>query len=386
MSAELIEPPSGTVAYAHAVEPSAIRLEMRAQREISYGILHTRRSVFDADEHVIKDLVGQRDVLLVVDRTVDRLYGESLRALGDRHLQVADTIVIDGDESQKTWGSAELICQAAMNCRLSRTGVIIGVGGGIILDISGFAASIYRRGVGYLRIPTTLIGQVDVSIGIKQAVNAGGSKNAIGSFYPPLASINDASFLKTLSRPHIAAGIAEIIKMAVIVDPDLFALVEEHGRSLLASRFQDPAAHIIMMRAEASMLRELQENLFETNLQRRVDFGHTFSVVLETDSAYTLSHGFAVGLDMLISTSIAVGRGLCTRSLLDRMLALYHQVELPVSQPICSAARLHESLASVRKHRGGALNLVVPRDLGSTLFIQDVSRDELEDAIDAIAA
>jgi 3-dehydroquinate synthase len=243
----------------------------------------------------------------------------------------------------------------------------------------------YRRGVGYLRIPTTLIGQVDVSVGIKQAVNAGESKNVLGSFYPPIASINDASFLATLAGPHIAAGCAEIIKMAVVADAELFSLLEQHGGALTASRFQDPAAHGIMMKAEAAMLHELEDNLFETDLQRRVDFGHTFSVALETDSSYSLSHGFAVGLDMLISTCLAVGRGVCARSLLERLVTLYHCVGLPLSQHICSAERLHESLESVRKHRGGALNLVVPCEVGRTLFIQDVSRGELTDALGVLA-
>jgi len=173
--------------------------------------------------------------------------------------------------------------------------------------------------------------------------------------------------------------------MAVIADAELFGLLEKHGRAIIVSRFQEPVARIIMMRAEAAMLRELQGNLFESDLQRRVDFGHTFSVAMETDSSYSLSHGFAVALDMLISTSLAVRRGLCPRSLLDRMVTLYQHVELPLSQRTCSAERLHESLESVRKHRGGALNLVVPCDLGRTLFIQDVSKVELAETLGALA-
>jgi 2-epi-5-epi-valiolone synthase len=366
---------------------AAVHLEMRARREVRYSIIHTQRPVFHAEETAISTIVGDREVLLVVDRNVDGIYGQSFRIHAKRHLNLADIVVIDGDEAHKTWRQTEAICNVAMGCGLARNAVIIGVGGGVVLDISGFAASIYRRGIGYLRIPTTLIGQVDVSVGVKQGVNSGRFKNVLGSFYPPLASINDASFLKTLSAPLIAAGFAEIIKMAVIADPILFGLVEQFGRVLLASRFQQPsaAALAIMMRAEASMLRELEGNLFETNLLRPVDFGHTFSVALETDSSYALLHGHAVGLDMLISTCLAVRRALCSETVLERMLAIYRQVELPLSQRICSAQRLHESLASVRKHRGGALNLVAPTDIGRPIFLQDVSIDELKDTLDFLA-
>jgi len=202
-----------------------------------------------------------------------------------------------------------------------------------------------------------------------------------------MASINDSSFLGTLSASHLASGMAEIIKMAMIADPVLFGLVEQHGAELIARRFQEPAAaaRAIMMRAEVAMLRELKGNLFETTLQRSVDYGHTFSVVLETDGAYALPHGHAVGLDMLISTCLAASRGLCPTTVLERLLAVYGQVGLPLSQEICSADRLIESLESVRKHRGGALNLVVPREIGRPMYLQEVGRDELQEALDTLA-
>jgi 3-dehydroquinate synthase len=260
------------------------------------------------------------------------------------------------------------------------------VGGGVVLDVSGFAASIFRRGVGYLRIPTTLVGQIDVSVGVKQGVNSGRFKNVLGTFYPPLASINDTCFLKTLSATHIAAGFAEIIKMAVIADSALLSLVELHGAELLESRFQSPrpAAEAIMRRAETSMLRELEGNLFETNLQRLVDFGHTFSAAIESDSRYLIPHGHAVALDMLMSTGIAVGRGLCPPAVLDRLIRLYRIVQLPITQSICSADRLHDSLDDIRAHRGGALNLVVPRNVGQPMFLQEVSIDELQGALQVL--
>jgi 3-dehydroquinate synthetase len=364
-----------------------LHLEMREKKEIQYSIVHTDGPIFGGGESVIAEIVGAREVILVVDDKVQEIYGKALMAHARTHLNVLDTLVIPGDEAHKTWTQAESICHSAMQCALGRCGVIVAVGGGVVLDVGGFAASIYRRGVGYLRIPTTLIGQVDVSVGVKQGINVGRRKNVLGSFYAPLASINDTTFLGTLSTSHLASGMAEIIKMAMIADPVLFTLIELHGAELVACCFQEPAAaaRAIMMRAEAAMLRELKGNLFETTLQRSVDYGHTFSVVLETDSDYALPHGHAVGLDMLISTCVAVGRGLCPENVLERMLSVYEQVGLPVSQNICSAERLLESLNSVRRHRDGALNLVVPQAIGRPMYLQEIAQEELRDALHALA-
>jgi len=387
MNVEVRERGPNLAAANDDVQVVAAPLEMREKKEIHYSILHADASIFRPDKSVIADIVEDREIILVVDDKVHAIYGQALAAHAHHHLNVMDTVIIPGDEAHKTWTEAESICNSAMRCALGRSGVIVAVGGGVILDVAGFAASIYRRGIGYLRIPTTLIGQVDVSVGVKQGINAGHRKNVLGSFYAPMASINDSSFLGTLSASHLASGMAEIIKMAMIADPVLFGLVEQHGAELIARRFQEPAAaaRAIMMRAEVAMLRELKGNLFETTLQRSVDYGHTFSVVLETDGAYALPHGHAVGLDMLISTCLAASRGLCPTTVLERLLAVYGQVGLPLSQEICSADRLIESLESVRKHRGGALNLVVPREIGRPMYLQEVGRDELQEALDTLA-
>lgn len=382
---QVIHTRSLTDNVAPVTEP--IHLDMCASKEIRYSILHSQQPIFNVEAGLIAGIVEDRPVMLIVDGNVDRLHGQSIKSYASRHLNVASTVVIEAQESHKTWQQAELICNAAMDCGLGRTAVIIGIGGGVVLDLSGFAASIFRRGIGYFRIPTTLIGQVDVSVGIKQGVNAGRFKNVLGSFYAPLASVNDISLLNTLPALHIAAGFAEIIKMAVISDPVLFELVETYGSELLDSRFQSPAsvAQSIMWRAEASMLRELKGNLFETTLQRLVDFGHTFSVAMEIDSGYQLPHGLAVGLDMLISTVIAVNRKICPKSVLERMLAIFKAVKLPLSQQICGAEELHASLAAIRSHRGGDLNLVIPRNIGQPVFVQEISMDELTRALSFLA-
>ena len=355
---------------------------MMVSKDVKYDIIHSAQPVLDPDNLTLAELIDGRPVLFVVDRAVHTVYGERLRSYADRHLNVAASLICDGGEGRKTWAQVESICSAAIECRLARHGIIAGVGGGVTLDISGFAASIYRRGISYLRIPTTLIGQVDVSIGIKQGINAAGCKNILGSFYPPMASLNDLSFLRTLHRTHIAGGLAEIIKMAILRDASLFEVLEDNGAALLQSKFAYPAdvAREVMERAEIAMLDELRVNLFENDLKRLVDFGHTFSPALEKASGYRLPHGYAVALDMLISTSIAVSRGKCPKHVLSRLLRLYDLLELPLRQEWCSAADLYDALDRVREHRGGELNLVLPTEIGGAIFVQQVSIAELDEA------
>jgi 3-dehydroquinate synthetase len=366
-----------------AAEQDVLCLDMSVSREIRYQIVHPVLSVFDALEPTLANLVDGRSVLIVIDSVVDSLYGDALRCYADGRISVADVVIMTGEEANKSWDQTRIICEAAIECQLGRHGVIVGVGGGVTLDVAGFAASVYRRGVSYLRIPTTLIGQVDVSIGVKQGINSGSHKNIVGSFFPPIASVNDVSFLHSLPHSQLAAGLAEILKIALIRDSVLFDLVETYAAPLLTSGFARPrsAARLIMERAERGMLRELQDNLFETRLKRPVDFGHTFSPAIESASKYSLPHGHAVGVDMAVSTFLAVQMGLCAPTVLRRLLSLCRVIGIPVTQKFCSAAELHAALDRIRSHRGGHLNLVVPTEIGASCFLQEVKVAELEAAI-----
>jgi 3-dehydroquinate synthase len=245
------------------------------------------------------------------------------------------------------------------------------------------AAALYRRGVRYARVPTTLVGMVDVCVGIKQGINLGSKKNILGAFYPPFGGINDLTFLKSVPQRQLACGIAEIVKMAIVRDPFLFELLEAHTGKLLASHFQTPhrAAEQIVIRAELAMMNELQPNLYESDLQRFVDFGHSFSPALESASHFEINHGEAVAIDMMICTALAVRRGICDESVMRRLGGLYARSGLALTHGLCEAEFLTESLTDIRVHRGGALNLVVPTGIGSATFVQDVTAPEVAVAL-----
>ena len=360
---------------------------MSTTRTIEYEVRHVGRPVFDLEEPELANLIGPRPAFFVVDDLVRRRYGAAIEAYASERLDCFGIRSIGGSEREKTLEAAALLCAAAAETQLPRNGVIVGVGGGVVLDVAGFAAAIYRRGIAYVRVPTTLIGLIDVSVGIKHAVNFGGKKNLLGAFYPPLGSINDKSFLVTLPARHIACGLAEILKMGLACDSELFESIERFGAALLESRFRAPSAIAdeVLLRAERAMMDELEPNLFEAVLQRPVDFGHTFSPMLEVASRHELAHGEAVALDMLVSTALAAERGICDPLVLVRLLDCCLDLALPTGHALLTPSLLARAAAETRAHRGGRLNLVVPTSVGSIAFLEDVGADELGRAVVTLA-
>jgi 2-epi-5-epi-valiolone synthase len=358
-------------------------LIMRSVHKVEYPVLHTVGPVFDFSERTLADVVGQRPVLLVADATVARLHGAAWRTYAEQNFPTWHELIVQACETSKTWDEVDRICATAADRNLPRNGVIVGVGGGVLLDTAGVAAAFFRRGVDYVRVPTTLVGLVDVAVGIKQAVNGYGKKNLLGAFYPPLASINDYRFTLTLPRSAIACGLAEIIKIALVRDQWTFDAVERHAAELMDSRFTRPAdvAQEIAFRSELLMMEELCTNLYETNHARLVDFGHTFSPSIEAASGYQIPHGVAVAVDMLLSTAIAVYRSIAEPELFERLYRLLDRLDLLLcEQDLPEVSVLACALEDAKRHRGGALNLVVISKPGCPTFLQDVQTSEITSA------
>ncbi|MBV8368433.1 MAG: 3-dehydroquinate synthase [Candidatus Eremiobacteraeota bacterium] len=346
---------------------------VEVERRIAYEVRETIGSAFDLADSSLADALEGRPVFVVVDRRVDAIYGTALRAYAATALRCLAIHPLHAVETTKSLSSVESLCAAMHAAGLPREGVLLAVGGGVTLDQAGLAAALYRRGVCYARLPTTLVGIVDVGVGIKQAVNAEGGKSLIGAFYPAYVNLTDTTFLGSLPEPAIACGIAEIAKMGMICDARLFELLERDGADLLASRFQHhPSAREVIARAQTTMIDELRENLFEDDHARFVDFGHTFSPALEARTGYQLAHGEAVGVDMALATAIAVELNLCEAAVLGRLAALLRAARLPVVHDALELELALEALSAARAHRGGALNLVVPRRVGAVTFVQTV--------------
>jgi 3-dehydroquinate synthase len=362
-----------------------MRLAVAASRQIQYSTVHSSSPIFDEKNSAVREAVDHRPMVVVIDAHVNRIYGAKIKAYLDQYLKVLSYVPIGGEETSKTWATVQRICEEAVRVQLPRHGLILAIGGGVTLDVAGFSASIFRRGINFIRVPTSLIGQVDVAVGIKQGINFLGNKGVLGTFYPATVNINDITFLSTLPARHISCGMAEIIKMAVVRDDRLFSLIEANIENLTANRFQKSVvAGEILVRAEQLMMEELQPNLFESKLLRLPDFGHTFSPAIEKASSWSVNHGEAVGMDMLISTGIAVVKGLCPFEVFTRLRRLLFAAKLPLIDLACNATLLLGALKAARSHRAGDLNLVVPLEIGRADFIQHVSTDEIQQSLDLI--
>ncbi len=322
----------------------------------------------------VRQWVDGRDILVVTTPTVKNIYGCLLKELVST--QGRRLLVLDCTESSKELAQVERVCRKARELHIDRKGILVGIGGGVCTDITTMAASLIRRGLHHFRVPTTLVGQIDAGIGYKGAVNFGGYKSFIGCFHPPTKVLIAPKFLSTLPAYHLREGFAEIIKMGIVRDPYLLRLVEHHASDLIRVAFdsyQTQGSEIIW-RAIVSMMDELAKNPYEDQTyERLVDFGHTFSPLLESTSAHSLSHGNAVSVDMAITVSIATELGALDELYRDRVLALLSTLKLPIYSDFVSVDLCKDSLAAAARHRGGCPNLVLPTANGECQFLRSTN-------------
>jgi len=226
----------------------------------------------------------------------------------------------------------------------------------------------------HLRIPTTLIGLIDAGIGVKGAVNLSNKKSAMGVFCPPDHVLLDPAFLKTLPREFISDGLAEAIKLGVAVDPILFEFLEQFSSELLKSTSTADMTTLteLVWHSSLRLLEELETNLYEDKTYQRVlDFGHTFSPLVESMSDFQVSHGVAVAVDIALSSAVAYELGLLSLEDRNRILRSLRNAGLPIYSPLLSAENCVRALGEIEAHRGGHLNLVVPSAVGRALFITE---------------
>ena len=327
--------------------------------------------------------------LIVVDARVHDLHGAGIQDYFTTRGVTCRLCVVDAHERAKTMDSVCRIASAMDGFGVSRRREpVIAVGGGVLTDLVGLAASLYRRSTPYVRVPTTLIGMVDAGIGAKTGVNFRDHKNRLGSYHPAAVTLIDPSFLTTLSPRHLRNGLAEVLKLALMRDPALFDLLAAHGPRLVSERMQragsadgGAAAAEVMRRSIDGMLRELQPNLWEHRLQRVVDYGHSFSPKIEMRALPDLLHGEAVAVDMAFSIALANARGLLSAADTARVLDVLAELGLPTWHPVCTPELLSEALADTVAHRDGQQLLPLTDGIGAARFVNDVTVSELADAL-----
>jgi 3-dehydroquinate synthetase len=310
-----------------------------------------------------------------MDTVVARLYGDQMRSYLDTVDAPVSLQVLDLSEQTKSVESVLDVCAMAQRQGLGRRDLLVAFGGGVCTDVVSMAASLVRRGLPYLCVPTTLLCQVDAGIGLKGGVNFRDSKNYLGCFAPPCGVLIDPTFLETLPADELRAGFAEIVKVALALDPGLFDLVRRFGPELIETGFRAPVevGHRIIVRSIELMLDQLSSNPYEDRtLERPMDFGHTFSTRLEEVSGYQLRHGEAVSIDMALSSAVAVELGLFSECDFEIVLGTLSTLGLPTDVAQCTLSNLRQALEAAELHRDGQLNLVVPTAIGQSCFIRQM--------------
>lgn len=361
-------------------------ITVKDQYFFEYPIIFSR-SLFKSKRSDLADICGTRKLLVLVSQSLKESFEKVISSYfwGSFEASQFSLHFIEDGEDKKSTLAIEKICSLAKEFELDRNGVMVAIGGGVLMDMVGFSASIYRRKLRYIRVPTTLLGQVDAGVGIKTAINFKGSKNFIGSFHPPFAVLNDVNFLSTLSEVEVRSGLSEIMKMAVILNEPLFLTLEESHLDMLPSEGRDlKALEQVSVQAAKLMIDQLKGNFYEEDLKRLVDFGHTLSPYFEEKSNYTIKHGIAVGMDMALSTQLAFIKGMISNRDRLRILELLQSIGINLYCPeVMDIAGMWSSLAKIIIHRG-ALNMVVPTGVGTADFIQSIDqlkKSELEQAL-----
>ena len=333
--------------------------------ERSYPIL-IGRGLLD-DPSLLAQYVSDRRAVIVTNDKVGPLYldkvSSALRAAGK---QVVEIVLPDGEE-EKNWASLMKIFDALLAGKCDRKTTLVALGGGVIGDLTGFAAASYMRGVPFVQVPTTLLSQVDSSVGGKTGINHPLGKNMIGAFYQPRAVIADTTTLHTLPPRELAAGIAEVIKHGAIIDASFFDWIEANIDKLVA-RDDAALAHAIQRSCEikADVVRQDER---EGGLRAILNFGHTFGHAIENGLGYgQWLHGEAVGCGMVMAADLSLRLGYIDAATVTRLTAVVRAAGLPHRAPDLGAARWLELMEVDKKNEGGQIKFILLKPLGAPLI------------------
>ena len=359
-----------------------------------------------SDPIVVNVALGERSYDIVIGRGQLTLLGEKIAALraGAKAAIVTDetvarhhlagteaalaaagigttSVTVPAGESSKSFSVLERVCEALISARIERADVVVALGGGVIGDLAGFAAAVVRRGLDYVQVPTTLLAQVDSSVGGKTAIDSGHGKNLIGAFHQPVLVLADTALLDTLPARQFRAGYAEVAKYGLIGDAGFFAWLEANWRELFAGGPAREHAIAVSCRMKAAIVGRDEREVGERAL---LNLGHTFGHALEAAAGFSdrLLHGEAIALGMALAFAFSAKRGLLSPAEAERVERHLAAVGLPVhvsSVPggLPGADRLMELIAQDKKVKRGRLTFILTRGIGASFIAPDVDAAEV---------
>ncbi len=333
-----------------------------------------------SDPGLILPHLEQPRAAIVTNTTVAALYlqplNEALRAL---RVETISIVLADG-ERYKDWATLNQIYDALIEGRCDRKTTLIALGGGVIGYLAGFAAATYMRGIPFIQVPTTLLAQVDSSVGGKTGINHPSGKNMIGAFYQPRLVLADTAVLKSLPQRELSAGLAEVIKHGLVRDEEFVAWLEQNVEKLLACD-QQALAHAVRRCCEIKAA-TVAEDERETGVRALLNFGHTFGHAIESGLGYgKWLHGEAVAAGMVMAADLSRRMGYIGQADVDRVIALLERARLPVAQPGIAPARLQASMAVDKKTEGGRLRFILLDRIGAASVRAEVPTGLLQQTL-----
>jgi len=372
-------------------EQRLVRVELAGR---SYDIV-IGPGLIDRAGDLSKPLLAAPRVIIVSDEQVAPLYGDRLSASFARAGIAASLLTVPAGESSKEFASFGRLMNALLDRRPDRKTTLVALGGGVVGDLTGFAASVLLRGVDFIQLPTTLLAQVDSSVGGKTGINTRHGKNLVGTFYQPRLVLADTDVLDTLPRRELLAGYAEVAKYGLVDDPAFFDWLEIHGPAVIAgdrARRAEAIERSCLAKARIVAADERET----TDLRALLNLGHTFGHALEAETGFgaDLLHGEAVGAGMAMAFDLSAELGLCTAEEALRVRRHLGQVGLPVrlraigggNSRVWNSAKLIEHMRGDKKAEGGKLAFILARGIGRAFVSRDVAEKDLGRLLDAAIA
>ncbi|MDX4069103.1 3-dehydroquinate synthase [Aliarcobacter skirrowii] len=318
----------------------------------------------------LKDLYFDRKVVVVTNPTVSSFHLEYLKTkLSARELTICT--IADGEE-YKNMQTLEMILDSCFEAKLDRKSLLVAFGGGVIGDMTGFAASIYQRGVDFIQIPTTLLSQVDASVGGKTGINNKYGKNLVGTFHQPKAVYIDSAFLKTLPKREFGAGVAEIIKMAICFNKDFFEWLEKNDLN------DEKNIDIAIQKSVQTKAWVVSQDEKEQGLRAALNYGHTFGHVIENLTNYkTYLHGEAVGIGMCMANSLAVKLGIMSKENEQRVKNLLEKYNIPTTFKIDNVEDFYEHFYLDKKSSNSKIKFIVPIEIGDCKITDEIKKEDV---------
>ena len=330
-------------------------------------------------ELISQHILGKK-VAIITNETVADIYLKTLMETVSPHKELISIILPDG-ESYKSKDSLDSIYAQLLENKADREITLIALGGGVIGDITGFAAATYMRGVNFIQIPTTLLSQVDSSVGGKTGINHPLGKNMIGAFYQPKCVISDMNVLKTLPSRELSAGLAEVIKYGLIRDNKFFEWLESHIQYLME---MNPKYLIeAVQRSCENKAAVVEADEFESGIRAILNLGHTFGHAIEVAQGYgNWLHGEAVGAGMVMAAKLSQSMGWLADKDVDRIVALIKKAGLPTEPPKISVKKYMELMMLDKKTKDGQINLVLQKSIGDAVLTNQYDPKKLHQILE----